>query len=89
MKFKPTGQLRTEQIRHLGVNVNSPYGGRMNQIIIRKSHIKLKHIKGEFPGGPPVRTPLPLKRALVESLMGEIRYHKPLQLGQKRNIGKN
>ena len=56
MKFKPTGQLRTEQIRHLGVNVNSPYGGRMNQIIICKSHIKLKNIKGEFPGGPPVRT---------------------------------
>ena len=31
----------------------------------------------EFPGGPVVRTPLPLPRAQVQSLVRELGSHKP------------
>ena len=34
-------------------------------------------LEGEFPGGPVVRTPLSLPRALVQSLVRELRSHKP------------
>ena len=38
----------------------------------------------DFPGGPVVKTALPTQRAWVQSLVGELRSHKPHCAAQKK-----
>ena len=38
----------------------------------------------DFPGGPVVKTVLPLKRVKVRSLVEELRSHRPLGVAKKK-----
>jgi len=41
--------------------------------------------RGNFPGGPVVKTLFPLQKARVQSLVGQLRSHRPMQWSKQAN----
>ena len=48
--------------------------------------IKIKSKLGTSPGGPLLKTVLPLQGALAHSLVGELRCHMPCSVVQKKRV---